>query len=308
MPRPVRPGDPLDRSAETHNAFVAAANAIPGLQATPEERATTRTHTAKIKNIGNQALRRGDAIELGEPVFDPIESEREFDAHPWMTGFRGVFAPDDPGPPAIVLRAIPPGKVGEAVVFGQASVRDFVRLDLTHRRGRIGANGQVVSAEEGPFAVAWASPEAQPDGRRRALVVITGDTGSGGARFARITNAEELGTNRWRYWYEVVRFAVSPDADQSLIDAFQAGSWAPTSPPLTHADLGYAINAMESGNSQSGVQPIGVNISNLPGDFRIQRIGDGAIVRLYGPFVSDESAEARITIFSMPNSVDGGCP
>lgn len=286
--RHVKPGDPVDRSASTHNAFVDAALAHRAGSALGTPEGSPRQWIVQVRNTGDETMKRFDAVEILGPIITDEQSPAAFDR---LVGF-DVAYPDNPtggGALAILQQPIGSGRMGRAIIFGVSPSREITVGSELHKRARFGAAGQMVSDDQGPAVIIWKSPASQSP--RRAIVAVVQDPGgqSAGIMFARITlNGPDLIPNRWIYQME-------------LVELDEEGAWE----PVADADPIIAYNTVEAGNSGSGVQGNGVDVENLPAGFSIVPIGNGAILPVSGPY--EGSPFGEFYTFTLANLVDGEC-
>ncbi|MBL0922441.1 MAG: hypothetical protein IBJ10_09985, partial [Phycisphaerales bacterium] len=111
--------------------------------------------------------------------------------------------------------------------------------------------------------------------------------------FARIIGAAPLSgaANRWLYEWQEVNLR---DDRSAVVGSAPRGS----------AALGPALNLMEAGNSASGVQGNGVDVSGLPAGMTLRPIGGAAVVALEGPLGAPGD---EYWVFAAVNAIDGEC-
>lgn len=285
----VQPGDRFKPRATTYNKFVDAARAHQGRNANGSPDGSARPWMISVQNDSDVQIMRFDAIKLGEPLMTDAANEVEFDR---LAGFK-ASRPTDPestGKMAIAQEPIAPNKIGRAIIFGVSPIRKIIVESESHDRARFGSDGEVVSSDDGPAVILWKSPGGQDT--RRAVVAVMQGSASVGTRWARVLGSSgvQVDANRWDYSIEFVR----PTA---------AGDWE----VVPGTQVVAARNTVEASNEADGIQGNGVDATRLPEGFEIVPIGDGAIVRVTGPYGVIEGVEPGFWLFSVANLVDGDC-
>jgi len=122
-------------------------------------------------------------------------------------------------------------------------------------------------------------------------------SGGGGSSFgqfhARILSANPVSFGRWEYdWEQVTPSATQPGE----FDLKEGGK--------NSAMDGRARNGVETPNLPASVLGSGVDAATLPSGFQPVPVGDGAVVRLSGPYGSGSGAW---WLFTVSTHVDGSC-
>jgi hypothetical protein len=284
-------GKPYDTRASTFNYLRAGADLAHAQANNPSPEGSPRQFVVLVRNTGATTLQRFDAVEILRPVIDDSQDEATFDRLP---GF-DVAHPEDPevvGAVAIVQVPIAVGGTGRAIVFGVSVCREITVEDEAHTRASPGAMGELVTNEDGPFAILWKNDDAQATRRGIVAVVQAGPGRTPAAkRWVRITGStKEDEAYRWEYDLELVE--LNADGDWEAI---------PDEDPLK------GRNTLEAGNSDAGVQGNGVNADTIPQGFDIVAIADGAVVEAEGPYAIDGEPDSDFWIFTETNMVDGTC-
>lgn len=124
------------------------------------------------------------------------------------------------------------------------------------------------------------------DGKTTRLGVPIGADFFHGVLGSATTISGEL--NRWAYPFQQVKYD-------------STGEWAVIAGGVT----GTAYNTIEAGNTGSGVQGCGINVSNLPSGVTLQPLGAGAVVKIYR-VVNCDTLAIEYT-FEASNNADGAC-
>lgn len=285
--RNYKRGDKFRLEADQLNAWTDAARAhIAGPNARPIT-GSSRQWITLGRNTGTTSIDRFDAVEMVGPSITDSENPAEFDQ---LVAF-DVQHPTDPQAPgqiAIAQETIAPGKLGRVLIFGITPCREIQIGSEDHTRARFGVTGELVSSTDGPVAILWKSPEGQAV--RRAIVSIDQARPPASTRWGRIiSSTKDPAAIAWDYSVELV------ELDSSL-------DWQ----AIPDLDLVAARNTIEASNTDQGLQGNGVDADTLPDGFDIVPIGDGAVVKLSGPYGANET-DPGLYLFSVANLVDGEC-
>jgi hypothetical protein len=245
-----------------------------------------------IKNNTGGALGRFQPVALLAPLIMPATNEAEFLRVPAFTVSEIAGNDAMPGKFAVLLESVASGQIGRAAISGVHALKingttagGFVRtasgaLLASAPTGLVPIIWREAGSGTRPAIIALDHPSAPTTMQIEIDAVITGSTAVAGA------------ANRWRYeWEEVTPNGQFP---------------ATVSGGRTHTNAGFAYNTIESNNVATGVQGNGVNVDDLPGTMGLRPIGDGAWVRMRGPF-DDEDTSADVWLFQAVNAIDGDC-
>lgn len=131
------------------------------------------------------------------------------------------------------------------------------------------------------------------DGGDKRKFVPMGGGRSPGVALARITGSAPVGYGSYSYeWEEVKPSPSSPGQYETVVGG------------RTSEDSGPAHNGLEAPNGDNGTLGSGIDSTGLPSGFAPVAIGNGAVVRLSGPY--GEGA-GKWWSFEICTQVDGSC-
>lgn len=166
---PVRPNQRLHIQADAYNAMLEAAKAHEQSKFNQHHDTTREDRQADIVRILNESgedLDRFAILELTAPLISPADNLDEFQRRPAFRG--GIPTADTGGRFAILMDAIPTGRIGRAWVSGACPVQiDVTDADHRYAEPASGQSDHLVSAETGPAEILWAAPGT---GEKWALV------------------------------------------------------------------------------------------------------------------------------------------
>lgn len=154
----VQPGQRLEITAETFNAFLDAARAVREHKVfgTDALQFFRQSGIAKVKNVSGSDQARFAVLGLTEPIILPGDNETEFKR---QVTFEGVIPTksDHRGKFCVLLEPIGDGKIGLAVIAGIVPVRLKVDPDQLYDRAEIidGDVGKLLNVPHGSARVLW---------------------------------------------------------------------------------------------------------------------------------------------------------
>jgi hypothetical protein len=247
----VAPGQPADKSAETWNAFVDAANAHKRSNRTgggPGGAGFLNSDIVLVKNDSGEDLDRYSAVIIREPIVLPADNEIDFKLN---LIFKVEIATADDikaGLPFLILaEPIPDGLFGQAVIAGATQCWIYLQNEAdTHID--ISPDDQIpISGNAGQAKIIWVAGgvgTADETGEQFAIVQM----GVNEAPFLRITSSSGGTNGIWEYSV-VVYLAPDPDAIQVLNSAKALNLWETDN--TTTNQSGYAIASGTCGDVES---------------------------------------------------------
>jgi hypothetical protein len=186
MFRKVKAGDPIDRSASTHNATIDAAAYVRQQVGGPSGRRVGSSANADcilVQNISGDIQQRYTALALKEPAILPADNQDEFNRRVVMTA--DVPTADDEGRWCVLLDTLDAGAdgdeenggIGVAVVVG-VTICQINLTDVAHEFVEV-ADGSVnpASGESGLGQILWVKggvTTADATGIQPAIIRIGG--------------------------------------------------------------------------------------------------------------------------------------
>jgi len=167
----VHPGQPLGISAEAHNAMLDAARAhrqagtLAGREAA---RAVADRGVIWVRNNTGAALDQFGVVAIGLPIITADANENEFKQRVTFEG--GTPAASDTGQFAVVIEAIPAGKIGRAVIAGPVQVKVNV-VDEDHEWADV-KDSDASQLESGNTGTAKVLHKQSGTGTKWAIVLL----------------------------------------------------------------------------------------------------------------------------------------
>jgi hypothetical protein len=190
----VRPGDPLQISAPTYNAFVDAARDF------QERRFDTGSNSLPDWQQGGVVLVRNDSggdrgrfdvLGINGVLIDPSDNEAEFVNRVAVAGV--VPTEDHVGRFVVLLEPVKSGSIGRACIDGVHVARvEMVDEDHTYADIEVGTTAQLVSSTFGSVRLLWIQPE-EDRGSIAWCIVRLSSPGGSGISIMRVTSRTDVG-------------------------------------------------------------------------------------------------------------------
>jgi hypothetical protein len=210
----VQPGQRLEITAETFNAFLDAARAVREHKVfgTDASQFFRQSGIVKVKNVSGYDQARFGVLGLSEPIILPGDNEMEFKRQvtfegvvPTKSSHRGKFG--------ILLEPIADGKIGLGVIAGVVPVRLKVDPDHLYERAEIidGDGGKLLNVPHGSARVLcidategevrWAIVRLD-DGDYQAHVLITSNAPDDDGYYPGVVQRYDVDTKTWKTLFE----------------------------------------------------------------------------------------------------------
>lgn len=192
----VRPGQPMDIPAATHNAMIDAARAhkaqAQGARGKPPP--PRASGILPVKNSSGSDRDRFDVLGIDEMIYNHADNADEFKNNPAILGdVPGI--PGHAGKFVILLEPIPNQRIGRGLVIGVSPVQvNVVNANDTHADVADGEMAHLESGTSGPAMILW---KESGTGVKWALVKLGVHAAGGGGGDCELQEGDIIGDEVW---------------------------------------------------------------------------------------------------------------